>query len=101
MQRGVLRGGSLRRFFDDFLPRADLRERVIAEGLGRARVDPRSELRPALHEGLEELVATFEADRKSGLHTAKKRRAELSAGTYAPLRALADVLADLLRQQGV
>ncbi|MFK7985719.1 MAG: dynamin family protein [Sandaracinaceae bacterium] len=96
VQRGLLIGGALRRFFEDDLPRAELEKEPIAEALSAARAHPREHLRPELQEALSELARSLETDRTDAIATLRRdRRAQIDA-VYEPLRALRDVLSELV-----
>jgi YD repeat-containing protein len=95
-QRGVLRGGGLRRFFEDYLPSASLEVDDLSEALNAVRADPRTELKPALEDSLRELVASLGQERESLLDEAKIARERTAATVFGPLRALRAVLAEAL-----
>jgi hypothetical protein len=95
-QRGVLRGGALRRFFEDTLPGAKLDVDALAQALGTLRADPLSELRPNLEDSLRELVALLGQEQRSRLDDARLAREKTAATVFGPLRALRTVLAEAL-----
>jgi hypothetical protein len=69
---------------------------ALAEALAVARADPREELRPPLAAAAARLIDALEGERKAALARARDELARLSGRTYAPLRALREVLAELL-----
>jgi hypothetical protein len=95
-QAGLLSGGALRRFFDEVLPTATLSVRPIADALGQARAHPREGLRPALESAIAELSRGLERDVASALEGAGRDWERLRAQTYEPLRALHEVLEELV-----
>ncbi len=95
-QRGLLRGGALRRFFSDVLPSATLEVAALADALRVAAANPRAELEPPLTDALSELVASLEADRVLAVSAARRERETTRNRVYAPLRALREVLASLI-----
>jgi hypothetical protein len=95
LQRGALRAGGLSRFFQDILPKAELEPQAIAQGLSTARVDPLTELRPTLVEGLLEVVTMLDRERLAALGRARRDEELLRSRVYAPLRALRATLAEL------
>ncbi|MDQ3035017.1 MAG: hypothetical protein M3Y87_21600, partial [Myxococcota bacterium] len=95
-QAGLLSGGALRRFFDEVLPTATLSVRPIADALGQARAHPREGLRPALESGIAELGRTLDRDIAAAMDAAGRDWERLRARTYEPLRALHEVLEELV-----
>ena len=91
-QRGLLAGGTLRRFFEEVLPRAELDEEALGPALARGRADPGEELRPALTEAVESLHA--ELVREHDARSAEKRdhRRRFEREVLAPLAALRDAI---------
>ncbi len=99
-QRGVLRGGRLRRFFEDYLPSATLEVEGLSKALSTVRADPRRELGPALEDSLRELVAALGQELTSLREGARIARERTAATVFGPLRALRTVLAEALRSAG-
>ena len=95
-QRGLLAGGALDRFFGDVLPRAELVPAAIVPHLAAAVPDLRSELRPGLLDAAGELVQALDAARTARSKRETGAREALRRGTYAPLGALREALADLV-----
>jgi tetratricopeptide (TPR) repeat protein len=95
-QAGLLSGGALRRFFDEVLPTATLSVKPIAEALGQARAHPREGLRPALDAAVTELARSLERELREAGETAERDWERLRARTYEPLRALHEVLEELV-----
>ncbi|HJL36882.1 MAG TPA: dynamin family protein, partial [Polyangiaceae bacterium LLY-WYZ-15_(1-7)] len=94
-QRGVLAGGSLRRFFEEVLPRADLEREALAGALMRARSAPRDELRPPLVEAAEALHRALVQERDDAVEALAAERHHAAAAVFGPLRALREVLAEI------
>jgi hypothetical protein len=95
-QAGLLSGGALRRFFDEVLPTATLSVRPIADALGQARAHPREGLRPALESALTELTRALDREIVGAREAAGRDWERLRARTYEPLRALHEVLEELV-----
>ena len=95
-QAGLLSGGALRRFFEEVLPHAQLEVAGIAEALGVARAHPRDRLRPTLEAALAELVTSLERESRAIATAAHRSREQLRTRTYEPLRALHEVLGELV-----
>lgn len=95
-QSGVLAGGALRRFFEDELPRAELAKEPLAEALMMARAHPRERLRPALREALDALGDELERERQRRVEEVREGREQLRDRLYEPLRALREVLEELV-----
>jgi GTP-binding protein EngB required for normal cell division len=95
-QAGLLAGGALRRFFDEVLPTATLSVKPIADALGQARAHPREILRPALERSVAELLLGLERDVRAARQGAERDWKRHQARTYEPLRALHEVLAELV-----
>jgi GTPase Era involved in 16S rRNA processing/Flp pilus assembly protein TadD len=95
-QSGLLAGGALRRFFEEDLPRAELERASLAEALGATRAHPSETLRPALHDGLQDLVEDLEQERARALQRARADVDRLRDRVYEPLRALREVLEELV-----
>ena len=96
-QAGLLSGGALRRFFDEVLPTATLSVKPIADALGQARAFPREGLRPALDLAAAELLRELERDVGATGEAARRDWERLRARTYEPLRALHEVLEELVQ----
>ncbi len=91
-QRGLLAGGTLRRFFDEVLPRADLSLDALAPALSRGRADPGAELRAPLTEAVEALHDRWlEAHDQQSTELSEARR-DAAENLYAPLAALRDAV---------
>ena len=95
-QGGLLAGGALRRFFEEDLPRAELAKEPLAEALGAARAHPAEALRPALQDALADLAADLERDRTRAITDARAEAERLRDCVYEPLRALREVLEELV-----
>jgi hypothetical protein len=95
-QSGLLAGGALRRFFEEDLPRAELAVEPLAEALGAARAHPRESLRPALQDAVADLAADLDRVRVGAVHAARADRDRMRDRVYEPLRALREVLAELV-----
>ncbi|MEM9187889.1 MAG: dynamin family protein [Myxococcota bacterium] len=98
LQRGILRGGGLHRFFEKALPQLELSEENIALELQKTRCEVRTDLRQPLSESLGELLSTLESARQVAGVQAARAREKLRRGTYAPLEGLAEALTDLREQ---
>ena len=96
-QAGLLSGGALRRFFDEVLPTATLSVKPIADALGQARAFPREGLKPALDLATAELLRELERDVGATGEAARRDWERLRARTYEPLRALHEVLEELVQ----
>lgn len=96
-QRGLLRGGGLRRLFDDTLPRAAATRDGAVQALAVVRADARTELGPALRDALVELVGTLERTVIARASEAERHGEQLSSEVFGPLRALREVLAEMMR----
>jgi hypothetical protein len=96
-QGGVLEGGAMRRFFDDSLPTLTLSEAPVAEALAAVRAHPRDVLKPLLEASVESLLEALRRDLEACAAQATREEASLLARTYEPLRALREVLAELVR----
>ncbi len=96
-QRGMLRGGGLRRFFDEILPRADTTKEGASAALAVLRADARAELSAGLRDALTELAGALERSVVAEAGVAEKRAEHLSADVFGPLRALREVLAEMMR----
>ena len=94
-QRGVLEGGTLRRFFDEILPRAELDVAVLGAALARGRVDSQTELRPALVEALELLQRERIDAREAEVRVLDETRRREAERVFGPLRALLEVLREV------
>jgi GTP-binding protein EngB required for normal cell division len=95
-QRGLLAGGALDRFFADVLPRSELVPEAILPHLAAAVPALGTELRPGLLDAASDLVQSLEAVRASAIQREQDAREALRRGTYAPLSALREALADLV-----
>lgn len=95
-QSGMLAGGALRRFFEDDLPRAELAVEPLAEALAVARAHPRESLRPHLQDALGDLGADLERARQQAIAGSRRAREQLRDRVYEPLRALREVLEELV-----
>ena len=95
-QSGMLTGGALRRFFEDDLPRAELAVEPLAEALSVARAHPRESLRPHLQEALGDLGGELERVRQAAIEASRASREQLRDRVYEPLRALREVLEELV-----
>jgi len=95
-QRGLLAGGALSHFFAEVLPRAELVPGAIVPHLAAAVPDLRAELRPALLDAAAELVQALEGARSTASRKTSDAREALRRGTFAPLGALREALADLV-----
>ncbi len=95
-QEGVLAGGALRRFFEDDLPHAELAKEPLAEALMGARAHPRERLRPELREALRGLGDALEAHRQARILEVQAEGEQLRDRLYEPLRALREVLEELV-----
>ncbi|MEQ8889448.1 MAG: hypothetical protein RID93_17530, partial [Sandaracinaceae bacterium] len=95
-QSGMLTGGALRRFFEDDLPRAELAVEPLAEALSVARAHPRESLRPHLQEALGDLGGDLERVRQAAIEASRASREQLRDRVYEPLRALREVLEELV-----
>lgn len=95
-QAGFLAGGAARRFFDEVLSHLELAEAPIAAALSDLRSSPREALRESLSRAVRGLVAEldFELAASRAKELADRESTELR--TYAPLRALADVMGALV-----
>ena len=98
-QRGLLAGGALSHFFAEVLPRVELVPGAIVPHLAAAVPDLRTELRPALLDAAAELVQALEATRSTASRTTAAAREALRRGTFAPLGALREALADLVEDR--
>jgi len=96
-QAGALETGAVRRFFDDALPTLTLSEAPVAEALATVRAHPRDILKPQLESSVEALLEALGRDLESRASTAARQEAALRSGTYEPLRALRDVLSELVK----
>lgn len=96
-QRGLLRGGGLRRLFDDALPRAAATREGAVQALAVVRADARAELGSALRDALVELVDTLERSVIAEAHEAERHGEQLTREVFGPLRALREVLAEMMR----
>jgi hypothetical protein len=96
-QRGLLLGGAQRRLFDDALPRAAATREGAIQALGTVRADPRAELGTALRDALTELVGTLERAVVAEASAAERQGEQLSSEVFGPLRALREVLAEMMR----
>ncbi|MGE3632817.1 MAG: dynamin family protein, partial [Sandaracinaceae bacterium] len=95
-QGGLLTGGALRRFFEEDLPRAELAKEPLAEALRAARAEPRELLRPVLREAVSDLMAELEGLRQRRVGESQDALESLRARLYEPLRALREVLEELV-----
>jgi GTPase Era involved in 16S rRNA processing len=96
-QRGLLRGGGLRRLFEDALPRAAATREGAVQALATVRVDARAELGGALRDALTELAETLERTVVAEATDAERHGEQLSSEVFGPLRALREVLAEMMR----
>jgi GTP-binding protein EngB required for normal cell division len=96
LQSGSLQS-FLRRFFDEALPAATLSEQALADALGPLRASTRDELRPRLDTSLERLTQTLARRLRGQAQGEERAEALLVARTYEPLRALREVLSELVR----
>jgi predicted GTPase len=96
-QAGLLEGGAMRRFFDDTLPTLTLSEAPVADALAASRAHPRDVLRPLLDASLERLVEALRRDLEALAQAASQEEDGLRARTFEPLRALREVLSELVR----
>jgi len=87
----------LRRFFDESLPAATLSEQALAEALGPLRASTRDELRPRVDTSLERLTQTLARRLREQAEAERRAEAHLVVRTYEPLRALREVLSELVR----
>ncbi len=94
-QRGVLEGGTLRRFFTDVLPRAELDAGVLVAALSRGRVDSATELRPALSEVLEQLQRERIEACDDVVRGVEEETRRVTERVFGPLRALREVLREI------
>lgn len=95
-QKGLLEGGTLLRFFEETLPRAELSVAPLAEALESAKAHPGQALRPRLHEAMDRLLDELERARSQALTEVRNEQRMLQERTYEPLRALSDVLEELV-----
>lgn len=95
-QSGLFAGGALRKFFDEVLPKITLSTQPIAEALGQSRAHPRESLRPDLEEALSGLIRSVESDLLQARERLARDQERLRARTYEPLRALHEVLEELV-----
>lgn len=95
-QSGLLAGGTLRRFFDEDLPRAELVKETLAETLAATGAHPSEALKPSLQDALEALAADLEAERLRALERARAEAERVRDRVYEPLRALREVLEELV-----
>ena len=95
-QQGLLRGGGLHRFFDEALPKAELALDPLKQGLLPVRAHPRERLRPALEEAVDQMVAGLQAECGQRVQRSRDAIERLNAETFEPLRALRDVLEQLV-----
>ena len=93
LQRGLLRGGGLERFFDKSLPELSLDEQAVADALALSGSDPVKDLWPSLTQALAELVSGMEEDCSRRLAERRKRHETQRRVVFVPLQALRDVLA--------
>ncbi|MEZ4325447.1 MAG: dynamin family protein [Polyangiales bacterium] len=96
-QRGLLRGGGLRRLFDEALPRAVANRQGAVAALSVVRADARAELGGALRDALGELVGSLERAVLAEARAAEQHAEHLSSEVFGPLRALREVLAEMMR----
>ncbi|HEY8428633.1 MAG TPA: dynamin family protein, partial [Sandaracinaceae bacterium] len=95
-QAGMLAGGALRRFFEEDLPRAELVKDSLAEAIAAVRAHPSEVLRPALNDALADLASELERERLRLVAEARAESHGLRDRVYEPLRALREVLAELV-----
>jgi tetratricopeptide (TPR) repeat protein len=95
-QAGLLEAGAVRRFFDEVLPTLTLSEAPVADALAGLRASPRDVLRPQLETSLEALLEGLGRELESRASGASRDEAALRTRTYDPLRALRDVLSELV-----
>ncbi|MBN8616120.1 MAG: dynamin family protein, partial [Deltaproteobacteria bacterium] len=95
-QAGLLEAGAVRRFFDDVLPTLTLSEAPVADALASLRASPRDVLRPQLEASLEALLESLARELEGRAAQATRDEAALRSRTYDPLRALRDVLSELV-----
>jgi hypothetical protein len=96
-QRGLLRAGGLRRLFDDTLPRALATREGAVQALAVIRADARAELGLSLRDTLAELVGSLERAVLAEALAAEQHGEQLSSEVFGPLRALREVLAEMMR----
>lgn len=95
-QSGLLAGGALRRFFDEDLPRAELVKETLSEALAAMRAHPSEALKPALQDALSDLATDLERERTRAMEHARAEGERLRDRAYEPLRALREVLEELV-----
>jgi GTP-binding protein EngB required for normal cell division/Flp pilus assembly protein TadD len=95
-QSGLLAGGALRRFFDEDLPRAELVKETLAEALAATRAHPTEALKPILADALSDLATSLERDRTAAIALARAEGDRVRDHVYEPLRALREVLEELV-----
>jgi tetratricopeptide (TPR) repeat protein len=95
-QAGMLEAGAVRRFFDEALPTLTLSEAPVADALAGLRASPRDVLRPQLETSLEALLEGLGRELEARAAAALREEAALRARTFDPLRALRDVLSELV-----
>jgi hypothetical protein len=95
-QAGLLEAGAVRRFFDEVLPTLTLSEAPVADALAGLRASPRDVLRPQLETSLEALLEGLGRELDARASGAARDEAALRTRTYDPLRALRDVLSELV-----
>ena len=96
LQRGLLRGGGLERFFEKSLPALDLEEAAVASALALSGSDPMQDLRPPLIQALSELAAGFEDDCVKRVREGRTLHEGQRRSLFGPLQALRDVLAEVV-----
>lgn len=95
-QAGLLEAGAVRRFFDEVLPTLTLSEAPVADALASLRASPRDTLRHPLETSLEALLESLASELEARAGAAAREEAALRSRTYDPLRALRDVLSELV-----
>ncbi len=96
-QAGLLESGTVRRFFDEVLPTLTLSEAPVADALASLRASPRDVLRPQLEASLEALLEALATELETRAAQAGRDESALRTRTYDPLRALRDVLSELVQ----
>lgn len=95
-QSGLLAGGALRRFFDEDLPRAELVKETLAESLSATRAHPSEALKPVLSDAMSDLALELERERAGAIERARAEADRVRDRVYEPLRALREVLEELV-----
>ncbi|MBX7195376.1 MAG: dynamin family protein, partial [Sandaracinaceae bacterium] len=95
-QSGLLEAGAVKRFFDDVLPTLTLSEAPVADALASLRASSRDVLRPQIETSVEALLEALGAELEGRALIAGREESALRSRTYDPLRALRDVLSELV-----